>query len=265
MSKKRIGLALSGGGARGISHLGVLQALDEAKIKIHEMSGTSAGAIIGALYCSGHKPEEILKLLISTSFFRILRPSLTISGLLSMDKIGEHLKKYITEDRFESLDRPFTAAAIDVGSGKIEYFNEGPLIKPVLASSCIPVIFKPVEIGNNRYIDGGVLANLPVKPLRKRCDIIIGSNCNVVDDKFKGANMKVLLERAMLLATIGNVRRSKRYCDVVIEPDELKKIGGFEINRAGEMFEAGYRTAQIEIRNNWNVGKAKTNTTEKMK
>lgn len=246
-NKKRIGLALSGGGARGISHLGVIKALEEANIQINEISGTSAGAIIGAFYSSGKGPDEILELLISTKFFLLLRPALNLSGLLSMTKMGEMLRKFIEEDSFKALQKPLTVAAINVGSGEVEYFNSGPLIKPVLASSCIPVIFKPVEMNGKRYIDGGVLANLPVKPLEKTCDYIIGSNCNIVDPNFNGSNMKVLLERTMLLATIGNVNRNKKKCDLMIEPNELKSIGGFEINRAKEIFEAGYSAAKKKL------------------
>jgi len=245
--KKRIGLALSGGGARGISHLGVIKALEEEDIQIDEISGTSAGAIIGALYSSGKGPDEILELLISTKFFLLLRPALNLSGLLSMGRIGEMLQKFIEEDSFDTLQKPLTVAAINVGSGKVEYFNSGHLIEPVLASSCIPVIFKPVEMNGSRYIDGGVLANLPVKPLKKNCDYIIGSNCNIVDRNFTGSNMKVLLERSMLLATIGNVNRSKRKCDLMIEPDRLKSIGGFEIIKAKEIFQAGYSTAKKKL------------------
>jgi NTE family protein len=164
-----------------------------------------------------------------------------------MDKIGKMLNKFIEEDSFDALNKPLTVAAINVGSGKIEYFNKGNLIKPVLASSCIPVIFKPVDINGHRYVDGGVLANLPVKPLVNRCDYIIGSNCNIVDRNFSGSNMKVLLERSMLLATIGNVNRSKKKCELIIEPKELKRTGGFEINKAKKIFEAGYSAAKKKL------------------
>ncbi len=242
-SNIKIGLVLSGGGARGICHLGVLKALEEHKVKIDEIAGTSAGAIIGALYCCGFSPEKVLDIIISTSFFKLLRPALNTSGLLSMDRIGKLISKYIGDRSFSDLDRPLHVAATNIEKGRTEYFTEGKVLPAVLASSCIPVIFNPVSIGDEKYIDGGVMANLPAESLVASCDFIIGSNCNIIDDAFKGSNMKTLMERTMLLATNGNVMAGKKKCNMLIEPHELKYIGGFEINMAQEIYEAGYNTA----------------------
>src|SRR5687768_13673283 len=122
------GLVLSGGGARGISHLGVIKALGEAGVKIDCMAGTSAGAITGALYSYGYKPDEILDIIVSTSFFKSLKIAWTLKGLLSIDGLQNVLLKFIPTNSFESLKIPLVVSATDLKRGKVEYFSKGELI-----------------------------------------------------------------------------------------------------------------------------------------
>ncbi len=219
------GLVLSGGGVRGIAHLGVLKALEEAGVKINAISGTSAGAIIGALYSHGYSPDYILKEIVSTSFFKLLKPAISLQGMLNMDGVGKFLKNYLPNDSFSSLSIPLVVAATNLQKGVPDYFDSGELIVPLLCSSCIPVVFKPVRFNDMLYIDGGILNNLPLAPLKGHYKFIIGSHCNPIDDDYHRGGYKTLVERTMLMAINGNVKSVKKECDILIEPQSLKKIG----------------------------------------
>lgn len=235
----KIGLVLSGGGARGISHLGVLKALDEMGVRVSVISGTSVGSLTGCLYAYGYSPEEILQY-ISTGFFKAVRPAWTLSGLLSMNALKAELLRYMPENDFAALKIPVIVAATDLGKGRIQYFEEGELIPAIVASSCVPAVFNPVSIKNILYVDGGILDNLPVKPIRNKCDFIIASHCNPIDNSFDKRNLKAIIERSLLMAINGNTTQSKSLCNLLIEPPALGKFGGFDIGKAKEMFEIGY-------------------------
>lgn len=236
----KIGLVLSGGGARGISHLGVIQALEEFGVKVSIIAGASAGAIIGALYSYGFRPKEILEIIKNVSVFKSVRPSWTLTGLLSMEGLKDVLLTNMPENSFEYLKIPLTIATTDLRKGTSTYFSEGELIHPIMASSCVPAIFAPVAINGNIYVDGGVLDNLPVKPIRNSCDFIIGVNCNPIGTDFDPKNIKLVVERTLLMAINTNTQLSRSLCDVFIEPAGLSKISGFEIGKAYEIFDIGY-------------------------
>ena len=161
-------MVLSGGGARGFAHLGVIQALNEAGIYPDVISGTSAGALAGVLYADGYSPEEILKLMNSGSRLDFMRPAMPREGLLQINGIIKILKAHLKAKTFEELKIPLYVAATDLNNGKSVYFSEGNLLDPVIASASIPVLFQPVKINNISYVDGGVLDNLPVYPIRKQ-------------------------------------------------------------------------------------------------
>ena len=120
-----IGLALSGGGARGISHLGVFKALDEFGVHLDCISGTSTGALIGALYSYGLSPEKILELIINTRIFTSLRPAWTWTGLVNVDGLQDLILKLMPENSFEALKIPVTIAATNLKKGRAEYFTSG--------------------------------------------------------------------------------------------------------------------------------------------
>ncbi|MEN2284421.1 patatin-like phospholipase family protein [Algoriphagus sp. SE2] len=239
-SKLNIGIALSGGGVRGISHLGVLKGLNEAGIFPTKVSGTSAGAIVGAMYCDGYQPEEVLKIIVETNYFKFMRPAISLTGILKMNSVGDLFKLYLKHNSFSELKTPLTVAATDVKKGKVIYFSEGELINPVLASSCIPGMFDPIVIGNKHLIDGGVLNNLPVEPLDGICDYVIGINCNHLPEEANIKNMKSLIERSVIMAMNYNVYSRKSKCDFFIEAPGLGKYGVFDIKKAPELFRAGY-------------------------
>jgi NTE family protein len=236
----KIGLTLSGGGARGISHLGVIQALEELGLKFSHISGASAGSIVGALYSYGHRPKKILEIIQKVSVFKSVRPSWTLTGLLSLDGLRDVLLANMPENSFSALKLPLTIATTDLRKGVSEYFTEGELIHPIMASCCVPAIFTPVAMNGSVYVDGGVLDNLPAKPLRETCDYLIGVGCNPIGADFDPKNIKSVIERSLLMAIKTNTQISRSLCDVFIEPTGLSKISGFEIGKAQDIFDIGY-------------------------
>ncbi len=237
----KIGLVLSGGGARGVAHLGVLKALEENEIPIDFLSGTSAGSIVGALYGYGYSPVEILKITQDANVLRHLRPALNFTGLIKMDRIAQVLLDYLPGDSFDDLKIPLTIAATNIVEGRTQYFSSGKLVRPVLASSCIPVIFNPIEIDGVEYVDGGITNNFPIEPLEDSCDVIIGSHTNFIGDNFHDFNMKSLLERTMLIAISGNVYPKQAKCDLFIDPPDLAEFTGFDVKRIKDIFNLGYQ------------------------
>ncbi len=237
---KKIGISLSGGGSRGIVHIGILKAIDEAGIKISMVTGTSAGAIIGALYCSGYSPDEIMGIIKDTKLIKYVRPAISFSGLLKLETIDSVFKKYIKVDSFEALKIPLVVAATNVRKGTNTYLHDGSLIQSILASCAVPVIFKPIVLKGETYIDGGILNNLPVEPLIGHCDVIIGLNCNPISENYEPGNMRSLLERSLLMAINVNTFAKKDLCDLFLEPEGLKNFGGFDFSKASEIFNIGY-------------------------
>ncbi len=249
-SKIKVGIALSGGGIRGISHLGVLKALGEAGIVPTKVSGTSAGAIVGAMFCQGYQPEEILKIIVETNYFKFMRPAISWNGILKMDSIGELYKVYLPHNDFAQLQIPLAVAATDIQRGKVVYFDEGELIKPIMASSSIPGMFAPIVIDKKHLVDGGVLNNLPVEPLEGICDFVIGVNCNHLPEESNISNMKKLIERAVIMSMNYNVYSRKAKCDYFIEAPGLGKYGVFDIKKGSELFQAGYDQTMKVIEEN---------------
>lgn len=240
----KIGLVLSGGGARGIAHLGVIKALLEQGIQVDCLSGTSAGAIAGALFAAGYSPDESLKIIESSSFVKHLRPAWTRMGLLRIDTAIDLYRKYIPNDSFEALSIPLHVAAVDLNEGKLIYFDSGELIRPVLASCCLPGIFEPLLMNKKQYIDGGALNNMPVEPLLDQVDFLIGSHCNPFPANKPIRTARGVIERSIVLAVQSKTRERLEQCSLVIEPPALVSFGVSDTRHAREIFQAGYRHAR---------------------
>jgi NTE family protein len=252
----KIGLALSGGGVRGVAHIGILKALEEMGVKISMISGTSAGALVGSLYAAGHTPDEIFNLVKNSSLLKTVRPAWALTGLLTWDGLKEILKKSIPHDSFESLNIPLVVTATDIKKGHVHYFSKGELLTPTLASCSIPAIFNPVEFQGNLYVDGGLVDNLPVKPLLEKCDFIIGCHCNHVSPDFDVTNMKLVMERSLLIAIHSNTQVSKTLCDVIIEPPRMDRFTVLDLSKAQEIYDFSYHfTKQNFLPHHFQKGK----------
>lgn len=241
----KIGISLSGGGARGIAHLGVLQALEEMDIYPTQIAGVSAGAIVGAMYAHGYKTGEILMAVQKLNYTTLLRPSSFFKpGLLDMEQLESVFLKYLPHNSFEALKIPLLISATDINEGQTVHFSKGELIKPILASSCIPVLFSPVHYQGRTLVDGGIINSMEVDELKKKCDVVIGIHANPFDKNSPLKSTRSLLERCLTLAIHSNGRANFAKCAVVIEPIELNRITAIDLSKANEIYEIGYKTAK---------------------
>ncbi|WP_026897782.1 patatin-like phospholipase family protein [Daejeonella oryzae] len=246
----KIGIVLSGGGIRGIAHLGVLKVLTEAGLRFEKISGTSAGSIVGALFAQGHDPYEILEVFLKIRLVKYLRPALGTSGLLTLENTRKLFLEYLPHNSFEKLNIPLVITATNFSVSKLTYFSQGELIPAILASSTIPGIFKPIHIDSHLYVDGGVMNNFPVEPLLNDCNFIIGSSCNKLRDINQVGGLKKYLSRAATISINADIEEKSKLCDVMIEPEGLGEITIFEISRAEEIYWRAYEATLKAIQTN---------------
>lgn len=246
----KVGIVLSGGGIRGIAHLGVLKAFINAGIQFSHISGTSAGAIAGAFYAAGIDPEEGLNIFIKTKLLRFVRPAVGALGLINIEHTADLLKPYFPVDKIEELKIPLTIAATNFSEGKLVYFNKGPLIRAIQASSCIPGIFKPIMIEGQMYVDGGILNNFPVEPLIDNCDFIIGSSCNHLNPVDKITRITSLMTRAGIMSINKDMEEKASFCNILVEPKGMGSINTFDMAKAETIYWLAYEEALKTIKNN---------------
>lgn len=242
--KYKLGIALGGGGARGFAHLGILQALYEKGIKPDIISGVSAGAIVGAFIASGHSPKQVFDIIKKYKFTGISEFNIPKTGLLSSSKMKSSLLSKIPAKRLEELEIPLVICVSNMLEGKAEYLQKGPLADIVQASASLPVLFSPVKINGSLYSDGGVLDNVPVKPLRRVCKKVIGVSISPVQEITELSNLIQVTTRMFQLAVNPNKRSLQKKCDLFIEPLELSKYEIMDTKHAGEIFEIGYKHTQ---------------------
>ena len=240
----KIGLVLSGGGARGFAHLGVIQALHENGIYPDIISGTSAGAIIGAMIASGHTPEECLHFFLGKKILHFARLTMSKKGIMILNGMEEKLREFLQVKTFEDLKIPLVITASDFMNATPVHFEHGELLPCVIASSSIPVVFTPRMIDHVEYVDGGVLMNLPVRPIRKRCEKIIAVEINSIDTSEKITNMIGMAIRSFHLGLDRNTDIDRNMCDIFIAPQNMTKYSIFDLEHVQEIYNEGYQTAQ---------------------
>jgi len=236
----KIGLTLSGGGVRGVAHLGALEALEKMGIEISIISGTSAGAIAGAFFAAGYLPREIMAIIKKTKLFSIHNQKIWSAGLFELTPMRNTLKKYIPQNTFESLDIPLYAAATNIKKGEIEYFSSGELDSAIVASSCVPFIFEPIFYQNSVFVDGGIINNLPIEAILSKCDKLIGIHVNSPVKIFKSIKKINITERSLNLLLASSVYPKSSQCTIFIDPPELEKYTLFNMKNADELYKAGF-------------------------
>ena len=249
-----VGLTLSGGGTRGVAHIGVLKALDECGIKPEVISGVSAGAIVGALYASGIKPENIMDLLCRKEFYSCSGFSFSFKGLLEMKGLRSDLKKHCAK-KFSDLQTPMFVGATSLNTGKIRYINKGGLVKAVIASSSLPALYSPVEFGGEALVDGGLVDNMPTTPLRDECKCLIGSNVNPMGEVMEIDNMLQIATRTFQIIARSNVEGCAD-CDLLVEPNNLLNHNFLNNSKAQRVYEIGYMAAKKSIQGYMNNHKS---------
>ena len=243
-----MGLVLSGGGSRGFAHLGVLQALNEAGIYPDVLSGTSAGALAGVLYCDGYSPNEALTIMKTSNRLNYMRPTLPRDGLLQISGIRKILELHLRAKIFEELKIKLFVTATDLNNGKPVYFSSGELLDAVIASASIPVLFKPVIINKKYYVDGGVLDNLPIRPIENKCCFTIGSFVNPVGYEEKISGLIKIAERTFMLTMSREVGEKSKKFDLFIDPPELKNYGILDQEKADDVFKIGYKETKEKLK-----------------
>jgi len=240
----KIGIALSGGGIKGLCHAGALKALEERGIKPQILSGVSAGAVVGALYADGYSPDEIAKLFEDITLRSMTKMHIPDGGFFKMDVFQDFLFRKLRAKTFEELSIPLRVVATDLDKGQSVVFSSGNLIDPLVASCCLPVLFSPKSIDGVHYVDGGVLMNFPVSIIRYDCEQVIGINASVkAADEFKLSILNVA-SRSYELMFKANILHDKELCDLLIEPLDMGRFATFDSEKGHEIFELGYKSTK---------------------
>lgn len=249
--KPRIGLVLSGGGARGWAHIGLLKAMEEHGIEADIVAGVSSGSIVGAFYTAGIPVSEMLDVIKTTDMLKIMRSGFFTwprNGAIStLRYLEDQLKVHLPGDSFESLKKPFHVAIANLNTGRLEIVNKGELFKVILASCAIPVVFSPVKIGPYLYADGGLLDNLPIAPLEGRGIRIIASNVVSPGINKHVSGMLSLSTRSFELIASKGVPEKLNRCHAVVEYEGLEKYHVFKFSAAERIVELGYQEASRQM------------------
>jgi len=246
-----IGLVLSGGGVRGIAHIGAIKALEEHGIYPTHIAGTSAGAIVGALYANGVAWKAMLDFFKELELFSLAKYARNKPGLMDSTKFYDELKQYLPDDSFESLKKSLYITATNLLDGTLKVFHKGELIWPLLASSAVPGMFTPVKINNHYYIDGGTLNNFPVDLIKMFCNRIIGVYVSPLGkEKIENLNHSYsIVERAYQIKTAYESQSKFKDCDVFIHPKNMNDYNLFSMKNADAIFDLGYEAALEALKN----------------
>ncbi len=244
-----VGLALSGGAARCIAHIAVIETLESEGIPINAIAGTSAGSMIGALYAAGVPLPEIRHIALNTRWKDIFKFTIPRMGLISSDGIAEFMDEALPVKRFSSLAIPFAAVATDLHTGDKVSLTTGSVAKAVQASCSLPVIFTPTTINRRMLIDGGVASQIPVRTARDLgADIVIAVNVNyraVELDQYDNI-LKIAAHLSALWAS-KNAREEEKLADVVI-PVDAKGIPLYDMSKGRELLRRGEKATEGKIK-----------------
>ncbi len=178
---KKISLVLGSGGARGITHIGVIDELLRRGYEIEAISGSSIGALVGGIYAAGklHLLKDWFLLMDKTRLFRLTDFTLTTQGFIKGERVMDELRKMIGDCNIEDLPIPYTAVAADLHTGQEVWINQGSLFEAIRASAAVPTILTPITIAGRELIDGGVVNPTPIEPILKiKNDLIVVVNLN---------------------------------------------------------------------------------------
>ena len=242
---KKIGLVLSGGGARGLVHVGVLKALEEIGICPHTISGTSAGALVGGLYASGLTPNEVFEAIEKQQFLSFSNFNFLGNGFFKAKTLIDFVEKNLRCHTFEELTIKLYVTGTDLDTGQCDIFHEGKLSLPIAASAAVPVMFEPVEINGHNYVDGGVLNNFPIEPLTQSHDLIIGSDVSQWPPNFTKWSKTTIIQRSLQLAIASGQEAKQEACHVLIAPP----VGHYQAFSKGmnkELVEIGYKETMLK-------------------
>jgi NTE family protein len=244
-----IGLALSGGAARGIAHIAVLDVLEQAGVPIHAIAGTSVGSIVGALYCAGMPVSEIQRILLNIKWKDVLKFTVPRTGLISSDGIHRFMENILPVKKFSALPLPFAAVATDLRTGEKVSITTGSIARAVQASCSLPVIFTPTEINRKALVDGGVSSQIPVRAVREEFGLskVIAVNVNYKALELEQFDnmVKIAMHLSALWAS-RNAREEEKLADVLIQVN----AGGmplYDLSKSKELLRRGKKAAEEKM------------------
>jgi len=242
-------LALSGGGARGAYHLGVLQYLDEQDIRIKAICCTSIGSILGSSHACGVTPKEQLKILKSKDVRKIFSFAWFKEAIFKIDMSSPAISALVRRDKIEDFDIPVYITALDLQTGNEVLFSSGDAKIICRASSALVPVFKPVEYDGKVLVDGGFDNNMPYEPLKKYGLPIVGVNLHPLLKKPSRKRMMSYLKKVIAIRMYNKVDKQKDLFDHYISNDELSKYSIFSLKNFDELFEMGYADAKKVLAN----------------
>jgi len=263
-SKKiKVGLALSGGAARGLAHIGVLRVLREEGIPIDMIAGTSAGAVMGAVYASGQDIDKMVEHALDAGWKRLaplIDPSFPRTGFIKGRKITKLLSTYVGGNiKFADLKIPLACVATDIDTGEEVVIDSGSVLEALRATISIPGIFTVVKRQGRHLVDGGLTTPVPVNVVRQMgADFIIAVNVNPdISNRAGGVSRKRIeahkepnifqvMMQSIYITTYSLARTNLKDADIVIEPD-LTNLGAGDFQKAEELISQGQKAAQKAI------------------
>lgn len=255
----KLGVALSGGGARGFAHAGALMAIEEAGLKPDIVAGVSAGSVVAILYAAGIKPIEIPQLFSNAGMSDFTTLSLGQGGILSAEKFKKFIMKAIGDyTRLEDLPMPVYIGVTDFDRGVATEFHRGPIGDVMLASCSIPIVFRPVNIDGVNYVDGGVLRNHPAWIIRDKCETLIGVNVSPLNQRANPSSLLDVAMRTYNLMAKANQNADMNLCDISVSTPEIAHYKVFNLKNINSVFTSGYIHARKALREAglWNPDKS---------
>ena len=243
-----VGFALSGGFIKGFAHLGMMQALFEHGIRPEIIAGVSAGALAGAFIADGQEPYRVVEIFRREKFNSLTSFAGSVSGLLKLDEFADFLLRNISVRRIEQLKLPLVVVASDLDHGRSVQFRSGDLSLCVPASCCMPILFSPVVIDGVHYVDGGVFMNLPVTPIRDECRRVVAINVSPINTTSYKKNLFSIGVRCYNYMFKANTLHDKAIADMLLEAYNLDSFSNRDLEKAGEIFESGYRQAKEQLK-----------------
>ncbi len=243
MKKRPVyGLALSGGGARGIAHLGVLMALEENGFRPAVISGTSMGALVAVGYGLGIPIPEMLSLIKNQiKPIHITNIDMRRLGVFSLRRVEELFRSLAVKDDFNTLKVPVYLSVTNLNTGQNEIRSAGRLVDFAIASASIPLLFRPVVVNGVYYVDGGLTKNMAAEVLKDKCDKLIGVHVNHIAEKSNFRRMKDIAARSYHLAIYNTIRNELGYCDYIVDPPGTRQYTTLDFNKADEIYDIGYQ------------------------
>ncbi len=244
----RLGVALSGGGARGFAHAGALMAMEEAGLKPDVIAGVSAGSVVAVLYAAGRKPIEIASIFSERGFRDFAELKLGSGGLFGIKRFERFILSNLDGAKnLEDLKIPTYIGVTDFDNGCPAVFHEGAIGPRMVASCSIPIVFTPVEIDGVQYVDGGVLRNMPAWILRDKCDYLIGINVSPLRN-YNATSIVGAAMRAYNLMAKANQAQDMAMCDLAVETTEISNYKVFDLTHIQKVFVSGYLSTRRALR-----------------